>query len=123
MMRPPYQLSRAEWYQAYSQLKERPVQVKFTRAGASQAAAEFASLEGLRFGARDRFSKPLKEASKGQRKLSSQRAHRLLGLVQTPIQHRDVVVTALKAHLEVPEHVLQDYPELARRTYRRRSFD
>lgn len=120
MLKKPYEMTSAQWYRAYEQLKDGPNQVKFTRAGASQAVASFNALETLRFGVRHRFSQQLKDASKGLLKISRHRADRLLTIVQKPVDHRDVVVAALKQNLEVPAEVLVEYPELALRRYRRR---
>jgi hypothetical protein len=50
--------------------------------------------------------------------MTSHRANRLLSILECPIHHRDVVVTALKQGLAVPSEVLAQYPGLALRTYR-----
>lgn len=118
MRKQPFEMTSAEWYRAYRAASSGGVQERLTRAAPSQMAHEFRTRDGLRFGARESVSNRLEAASRGEVKMTSQRALRLLSILERPIQHRDVVVTALKKKLAVPPEVLAEYPGLALRTYR-----
>lgn len=118
MPRRPFEMTSAEWSRAYSAASSGGVQERFTRAAPSQMAAEFRSRDALRFDARKSVRSRLAAATRGEVKMTSHRANRLLSILDQPVTHRDVVVTALKQGLAVPSEVLAEYPGLELRRYR-----
>lgn len=118
MLKRPFEMTAAEWCRAYSAASSGGVQERFTRSAPSQMVAEFRSRDALRFDARKSFSRRLAAATRGEVKMSSHRANRLLSILEQPVRHRDVVVTALKQGLPVPPEVLAEYPGLELRSYR-----
>ena len=118
MHKRPFEMTSAEWYRAYSAASSGGVQERLTRFSPSQMVAEFRIRDTLRFDARKSVSRRLTAATRGEVKMSSHRANRLLSILQQPIRHRDVVVTALKQGLTVPPEVLAEYPGLELRKYR-----
>lgn len=111
-------MSSVEWHPAYAAAASGGVQERMTRSSASQMICEFRSRDALRFGARKSVSDRLAAATRGDVIMTSHRANRLLSILECPIHHLDVVVTALKQGLAVPSEVLAQYPGLALRTYR-----
>lgn len=118
MLKRPFEMTAAEWCRAYSAASSGAVQERFTRSAPSQMVAEFRSRDALRFDARKSVSRRLAAATRGEVKMSSHRANRLLSILEQPVRHRDVVVTALKQGLPVPPEVLAEYPGLELRSYR-----
>lgn len=117
MPKRPFEMTSAEWCRAYEAARSGNVQERFTRAATSQMVGEFRARETLRFGARMSVSRRLASATRGEVKISQQRANRLLSILRNPVTHRDVVVTALKQGLMVPPEVLAEYPGLELRRY------
>lgn len=118
MCKKPYEMSSVEWHRAYAAAASGGVQERVTRSSASQMISEFRSRDALRFGARKSVSDRLAAATRGDVTMTNHRANRLLSILECPIHHRDVVVTALKQGLAVPSEVLAQYPGLVLRTYR-----
>ena len=118
MHKRPFEMTSAEWYRAYSAASSGGVQERLTRSAPSQMVAEFRARDALRFDARKSVSSRLAAATRGEVKMSSHRADRLLSILEQPIGHRDVVVMALKQGLPVPPEVLAEYPGLELRNYR-----
>lgn len=118
MSKRPYEMTSAEWYRAYCAAASGGVQERMTRASSSQMVHEFQTRDAMRFNARESVSARLRAATRGEVKMSSHRAFRLLSILERPISHRDVVVKAIKMGLVVPPEVLAEYPGLAMRSYR-----
>lgn len=118
MSKRPYEMLSGEWHRAYAAAASGGVQERMTRSSASQMISEFRSRDAMRFGARKSVSERLAAATRGEVNMTSHRANRLLSILERPVHHRDVVVTALKQGLVVPSEVLDQYPGLELRHYR-----
>lgn len=88
------------------------VQSRFTRASGSQATGNMTRLQFLLFGVRDNDRGTLAAAAAGTVKLSREEVDDILGRINSPIRHRDVIEKALADGLPVPVVVLADYPDL-----------
>lgn len=108
----PWQMTRAEWRAAREEVRVSGVPERVTRGSGSDMVWRIERLEWLIFGVRDHIRARLNAAQKGEVKLNDGEAEDLLELINTPVDHRDVIEKALREGCPVPSGVLAEYPDL-----------
>lgn len=116
----PWAFTRAEW-EREEDLHRSEVQSNFTQASKSQAIAKFTALQKLKEGSlRHRLAKKIVDeqfaaVDEGREMPHSQEDFEAADWVMnTPVTHKDVVEGAIADGKPVPQHVLDEYPELKR---------
>lgn len=108
----PWQLTRLEWSNARDEVRVSGVPEHITRRSGSEMVRRMEKLEWLLFGVRNHIRERLHAAQDGEITLKEGEADELLELINTPVDHRDVIEKALREGCPVPSAVLADYPDL-----------
>ncbi|MDU4254447.1 N-6 DNA methylase [Pseudomonas sp.] len=107
----PWQMTREEWYREYS--ADTGHIGTFTRSAGNAQAARASRREFLRYGVYDWASEKMEAAQTGQINLTREELAEIEDRLQTPVDHKDVIIKAMAEGQPVPAAVLMQYPELA----------
>lgn len=111
----PWEMTKAEWDKERAAIRPETFGSSPAKASVAGEVGRSAALKRLLYGVHDEASAKLNAATKGKLDLSPDDVEELQSTLNTPTQHRHVIEKALSEGKPVPENVLADYPDLAKK--------